>query len=149
MSILLLLLSISSFSQSIINLNSQSIINLNIEKEYTHEGIGISKTENFVIKSISNSNLLNSLETYCDNLQSTISNKYLDHTYVFFSYESGVLDESVNSSLVHLYNQRSKAVAVLRYHKKRNGNIEKRFMLLNQGSTPRYFIDGVEKSKTN
>jgi hypothetical protein len=131
------------------NAFAQSIISLNVESEYSHEDIGISKKENFIVRNISNVNLLSELETYCNGLQATIVDKYLDHTYVFFPYESGVLDENINLSLENLYNLRTKAIAVLRYHKKRNGDIEKRFMLLSNGSPLKYYIDGVEKPKVN
>lgn len=131
------------------NMIAQSIVSLNIEDEYSHEGIGISKKENFIVRNISNANLLGELEVYCDDLQATITEKYLDHTYIFFPFENGVLEENINLNLEDLYNHRSKAIAIFRYHKKRNGNIEKRFMLLDNGSPLKYYVNGIEKPKVN
>ncbi|WP_445748637.1 hypothetical protein [Polaribacter sp.] len=132
-----------------ININSQTILNLNIEKEYTFNGDRISMQENFVVKDFSNIDLvlLNKLETYCNTKQSLINNKYLDHTYIFFKYEKNILDNNIQLTIENLYNNKIKAVAILRYHKIKNGSIEKRFMLLNNGEVLKYFINGVEKQK--
>lgn len=132
-----------------IDLFSQTVFNLNNGDEHSYDGTLISKTENLVIKNIPQDNLLLYLESYCDSLQTLQGDKYLDHSYVFFIYELGVLDEVISLTMNDLYNYRNKIVAILKYHQKRNGNVEKQFMLLNNGSPLKYYIDGVEKSKVN
>jgi hypothetical protein len=141
LTIILLLLSI--------NMNSQTIISLNIVDEYSYNGDKINMQENFVVKDFSNIDLslLNKLETYCNSKQSLIRDKYLDYSYMFFKYEKNVLEDNIGLTVEDLYNNKIKAVAILRYHKTRNGTFEKRFILLNNGEPLKYFINGVEKKK--
>ncbi len=131
------------------SINSQTILNLNIDEEYSFNGEKINMQENFLIKDFLNIglNLLNKLETYCNSKQSLISDKYLDHSYMFFKYEKNVIEVNIGLTIENLYNNRAKAIAILRYHKTRNVKIERRFMLLNNGVSLKYFIDGVEKQK--
>lgn len=129
------------------NMFSQTILKLNVEDEYSYEGKLINKNENFVVKSTLVTNLSNELQVYCDSLQSTFSNKYLDHTYTFFQYETGVLDENVSLSSENLYNYKNKIIAILIYHQTRNNGLEKRFMLIE--NPVKYYVNGIEKPRLN
>jgi len=130
-----------------VNIFSQTIFKLNVEHEYSYDGDLISKDENYVVKNTLIIDLLNELEVYCDSLQSSLSEKYLDHTYTFFRYEIGVLDENVSLSSENLYNHKDKVIAILRYHQTRNNGLEKRFMLIENGNPTKYYVNGVEKPR--
>lgn len=126
---------------------SQEVYDLNLKDEYSTNGNRINLTENFVVKNIQSNNLLNSLEAYCDNLRLSLQEKYLNHTYVFYKFKQGVLDNNISVSFENLHTNKNKMIAILRYHQKSDGNEEKLFILLENGIPVKCLIDGIEKAK--
>lgn len=131
-----------------ISLSAQEVYNLNLKDEYSENGNRISLTENFVINNApSNNSLINYLESYCDNKRLSLSQIYLDHTYIFYKYQQGLLDHNISVSFQKLHENKNKRVAILKYHQKRDGNVEKQFFLLQNGVPIKCLINGIEQPK--
>lgn len=140
--IILLLINISS-------IYGQDFYKIPQGYDYTSNNINLNKGELFIVLADSEVNdaLLQKCEIFCDNLQSSINNKYIEHTYTFYRKTSSISETSQNTFEDIVTNHKNDIVAILKYQKNMNGSIDKIFLLLKDGQSLKCLVNGVQKTK--
>ncbi len=112
-------------------------------------GNNINKGEFFIVSTSESTNdkdFLDKCQVYIEQTHSQIGT-YLTEDYYFYK-ESLLLNKDIDIETSELLsNHMNDLIAILRYSNTRNNGLEKRFILIENGNSTRYYVNGVEKPR--
>lgn len=134
---------------SINSINAQDFYKIPQGYDYASNNINVNKGEFYIVLANSKVNdaLLQKCENFCDNLQLSISNKYMEHTYAFYRKTNSISETSQNTFDDIVTNHKNDIVVILNYQKNINGSIDKIFLLLKDDQVLKCLVNGVQKTK--